>query len=500
MRACLLELSQYHFPNVALKQLEEHPYYNYTQMYYNLSSHLEFFRGFVKPSSTLKAKIYRAMHLAYAKQPLSDEDFIIFTSEGGLIIKCHASLNKDFAEVFDKHLDEPDSCVFIPEGCEQLDYYEFPYYRKLLLNFAQNIPQLFDPTDADASVLTFSANNPDFLFIACAQAHDIDLQQLWKEYLDGGLLRKCTLSLNMLPSALQTFDWNQRHHFEVKDNKIIMVVKCTPLKEWAEKQKQFKLSEEDFTLIELSEKIQNTQEAFGLLRTLQKAQVNVDVVVPLVGTSYIFSPTKEEKKITSILEEVSEITSDLEGIEVFTQMPFDEMNSWALNGLTEVPSGNRYSYLHLIEYGSTVDPLTRGEYPPKFIEQLQKIHRENDGLFMYGFPPVTFDPQLITTEEAGFLQCQLEWSSKQHVFWRIPDLRQTEYAAITMQAIQILVIKWTDRSLFKGFHPETCMDIALTFHPKAYYVFKETKWSQDEHEYEQARKLKEQVAILESIR
>lgn len=493
MQACLLELSQYHFPNVALDQLQKHPYYNYTQMYYTLSSHLQFFKGFLNPSTELKAKIYRAIHLANAKQSLSTDDFIIFTSEDGLIIKCKEVLNEAFNSCFEQHLNEPDSCVFIPEGCQQLNKYEFPYYRKLLLLFAQNLPQI------KASVLTFSGNNPDFLFLCCEVSPDLDLAELWQEYLNGGLLRKHTFKLNELASALQVFDWKYRHAFEItSDHEVTMVVKCTSLETWQTKLQQITPATEDYSLLQLKVPIYTPQEAFGILRILQAANLDVSSVMPLVGTDHMLVLTAQLNQVEQILNQTSSRTDLPSGVEIFTQMPFDQMNLWAQHGLIKAPSEQHYSFLHLIEYNSNTDPLTRQEYTSDFKQSLEQIMQETQGIFMQAFPPIKFDPQLITTQKDGFVVCQMECFAQKYTFWHIPDLRDTQYASITMQAIQILVVKWTDRSLFKGYHSESCMDLMLVFHPLAYYLFKKHTWP--EQPDQQAQQLQEQLEILASVR
>ena len=127
---------------------------------------------------------------------------------------------------------------------------------------------------------------------------------------------------------------------------------------------------------------------------------------------------------------------------------------------------------------------------------------------MYGFPPVRFEPQLITVMSdpnamIKTISFYIKLGEETHSFWIIPDLRGTEFAELTLQAIQILVLKWSDHSLFKGSFPGPApdIDIFLIFSPIALYVFEQNANSLNPKHYplnikDQARYLQEQIHLL----
>src|SRR5690606_23495094 len=95
-------------------------------------------------------------------------------------------------------------------------------------------------------------------------------------------------------------------------------------------------------------------------------------------------------------------------------------------------------------------------------------------------------------------------AEKTEVFWIIPDLRETEYAELTLEAIRILITKWTDRTLFKNSFTNLILgdhDLHSIFSPVALYVFEYNSTHLDVDNYPrdiqtQAQNLKEQIRLL----
>jgi hypothetical protein len=476
-------------------------------MYYYLSHNLKFFAGYLQPSSIFKAKIYRGMHLAYENINLKEKDFIIFSSEYGLIIKyAFHKKNRDllgpnFRKIYEEYLNEDDRCVFIPNGCEKLNLNEFPYYRKLLLDFAKNLP-------LDASVLTFSEHDPDFIFLSFRKVPDIDsldLKVKWEEYLTGGILRKWHLQLNEVHSALNLLSWSERDHFQIENNQVILVAKCNSLVEWKRIQKQLIPSQTEYNLLLLQTEISTSQEALGILQILHEQDLPIDEVIPLIGTKVILLPTEMYQTANTALKKAPELVETEDEVEIFTQISFSEMNSFALAGLIQAPSGHYYSALHLLESSSKRDPITRETFSDDFQIQLKQLQVELAGAFLGDFPPPLFEPELIIDHDCSQtkpdLEFFLEFKSTRICFWRIPDLRDTAYAAITHQAIQVLVSKWSTHALFSGFPPQIGMDLALVFHPIAYSIFQDSNpndWRSEKIE-EISQILQEKITIIASI-
>lgn len=502
----LSELTQYHFPNIPIERLNEETYRSYIRIYSSLSASLKFYRGFDRPDSILQAKIYRAVRLTYGshdKEP-QPESCMIFRSPHGLVIKVK-EIYPELDRSFDIYLSQPDNCVFLPPGYDRLDRYEFPYYHDLLLNFKKNLESLERST-----LIRCSESNSEFLFLCLQEPSDFDLSSEWRNYLQGGLHRKITLSPGQVPEAFRRFRWSERVQTEIKQGQVILTIRCTPLDEFNKRIDQ--INEEDgWILHDLGIPIENEQEAVGLLR-----KVGSKNLIPLIGSSWCCLQSELVKKVEASLMDwpQEEIPN---GVEVFTQVDFSEMSSLQRSSLIRAPNKTFYSFLGLYEQTrgeSKTDPLTRQTYSEEFLKKLDEEFELINGPFLDGFPNALFDPQLITicpdlTEEVTepsisfYLQTTNHEEVDTHLFWRIPDLRRTEFASLTLEAIQTLVLRWSDRSLFKGYRPERRMNPNLIFSPSAYYVFEKNAQEIDLGRFpterkDQADRLREQIYILQT--
>ena len=88
----------------------------------------KFYKKFVNPDPLKRAKIYRA--LSYSTESM--KDIIVFTFYEGLIIG-YKSANPNFDFNFNLYLSQ--DCIFIPEGYDKLNHYNYLYYHRLLTNF-----------------------------------------------------------------------------------------------------------------------------------------------------------------------------------------------------------------------------------------------------------------------------------------------------------------------------------------------------------------------------
>jgi hypothetical protein len=154
-----------------------------------------------------------------------------------------------------------------------------------------------------------------------------------------------------------------------------------------------------------------------------------------------------------------------------------------------------------------IDPLTRADIPPEFREQVQTIIKGLNSSLMAGF-----EPQLVTVVShrdkiIPTISFYIKLAEKTAAFWIIPDLRETEYAELTLEAIRILITKWTDRTLFNNTFTGIILsrngdyDIYSIFSPVALYVFEYNSTHLEVDKYSgnihsQAQNLKEQIRLL----
>jgi hypothetical protein len=463
----LLELSQFQFPSIGIDKLKQEPYLSDVRLYKEMYSEFKFYRGFVHLNGIERAKIYRAISLS-CDDNISMKDFIMFTTDDGLIIKYHQDKNlEDFTYKFEHYISQGNNYVLVPGKCDKLDKYNYCYYRRMLNNFISNerIP---------GKALRMNENNSILLFLSLDEECET-LEKKWKEYIQGGVLRTYQVPSNKLCAALEVFSWIYRVGFKIVDDLIELTVKSPSLKDFEHRINKINQKNSiELSYIDVDFIINDEYEAFGIIRVVNDSQV-----IPLIGTSRIYFP--EYIDIDS-LHKYEDIKLP-DGNEIFTQDEFSEMSKWRQASLIKAPSGNFYSFLDLYRNPKRIDPYTREVFPKSFIDEMINIKKSADGVFMSGFPPMNFDPELITIASGDntiirTISFYIRIGERSYTFWIIPDLRNTQYEQITLDAIQTLVIKWSDNSLFKGSFPYDNVipdgDIHLLFSPIALYVFEET--------------------------
>lgn len=528
--SCLNELSTYQFPNISKDQLLEDPYKIYTQMYIQLSDDFDFFHGYCKPNPIRRAQIYRALQFSTDPKHLNDQklhslsfndnlqnEYIVFNTPDGLVIKKKKNCHLDKYEIL---LNESDQLVFIPPKYDQLSEYEFSYYRRLLSNFvhSEKIP---------GTILFTVEQDCKFLFVALTSPIRTKLSKKWTQYIQGGVIRKYKFPSHYLLAVLNNFPWLVRKKFKILPDKDICIWIRSPSLDDFEFQlnkiyaqsyhSEFNMM--DWYHIDLLDVIINNELAvIGIIRLL----VDNWIVIPLIKTSrlYILNKTDSDCSLEIIQKRLKEIENfDLEGFEPFTVRRYDEMSVLEKLGLIKTPQNHWYSILSLYQSSWTHtnknfrDPLTNLKFSKGFKSELIQICKNIHPIFNRGFPPKLFEPELITVETESefpkilfYVKLDSKNSSdlnpEQILFWKIPDFRsyQPEFAKLTLDAIQLIVSKWSDKSLFQA--RTFYKDIYLIFNPQALYVWEKTlsrtkKWSTDPKIL--ADKLLKQLHILAKI-
>lgn len=505
--AHLLELSQFQFPSIEINEFTKEPYLSYLQIYKETYSEFKFYRGFIRPDAVERAKIYRAIVLSCGDD-IFMKNFMIFNTNDGLIIKFQETgTSSDFTQKFDHHMSQGKNYVFIPKNCDKLDRYNYSYYRRMLNNFITNeqIPGKAIRMNETDDLLLFLS------FDECSNPSTEEYEKKWKEYLQGGVLRKFEISADKLCTAFKVFSWTFRESFKILSNDLIEItVKSPSIKNFEFGINTINQSDPiHLEYINLDFVILDQYEAFGILRILRGKIDSVSKIIPIIGSPRIYFLSEELNKsdIYDIINKY-EITDPLpEGSEIFTQDEFAGMSKFRQASLIKAPSGNLYSFLDLYRNPKRIDPCTGESFPEYFIEEMTCIMKDLNGAFMTEFPPVNLKPELITISSDSnavirTMSFCIKIGEETYPFWIIPDLRNTLHGKTTLDAIRILVIKWTDNSLFKGsFLPGPDCDIHLLFSPIALYVFEETISDLNLKIYPrdieaQAQHLREQIYLL----
>lgn len=449
------ELLEYLVP-ATQEQLYQEPYREHTEKYTLHSDGLNFYRGFIKPHSTLKGKIFRAIYLSRAGP--DDKGCVIFTSDHGLVVKLKSRDNSDFTSKFESYLEEPDEMIFIPQGYDRLDKHETLYYQKLLNEFRRADLWL----NRSSEIIRFIGHEHNFIFLSFSEKPPFDITKLWSEFNNGGIHRTFSLTPGMVPEAARLFPWNQRVKWQYSDGSLSMTVKSLSEDEFKDRVASL-VDIKGYTLIPLQRSLETEDDGIGLLRHLHSSEISPREIIPLVGTDFLVAPETLREVIQTALESLPKEQLEIEGVEVFSQTPFNELSPLTSLSLV-LPS--RYLFLKLVQYmtKNTNDPLTR---EPLEKESIQEILQQLDGTFLIGFPTLTFDPQLYTFTSGGWIYCSIYHRGESKVFWQFRDWSDE----ISSKVLEVLVRKWSDQSIFRGPYSGEYQDLSLVFSPLAYYLF-----------------------------
>jgi hypothetical protein len=191
------ELNRYQIPPGTL---DSDTVGNYRRLYLKMSQGKVFFRGYVQPEPELRARIYRTVDI------LKYYNFITLNTTYGMVIKCPPlPLGLEIEEVFDRLLLE--ERVFVPKGCDKLVNSEFHYYRRLLSSFVRDhqIP---------AKIVMNVELDRFFLFLSYFVDPPARIENLWKQYLQGGIQKTIAFTPDRLISVCENFPWADRVRWE----------------------------------------------------------------------------------------------------------------------------------------------------------------------------------------------------------------------------------------------------------------------------------------------
>lgn len=469
----LHELVRFQFPRAGTSELLSKRYLPYVQMYRDLYSKYIFYKGFVRPDHITRAKIYRALQLCCDNR-YNMKDIIVFTTIDGLIIKTLYAEDEEFTELFDIYFNQDEFYVFVPPGCDKLSREKYAYYRRALNNFIEN---------EQLSCEIYKANEHDSIFLFVSLTSPRSLTQAWKEYMEGGVIRDLLITNNQLVAAIQIIPWYNRIGYEItSEDNIIIKVRSSSCQNF---NKQREMIEShirvELEYLQMENIITDIYEALGIIRALSGFKDKK--IIPLPGTNRIYTE-KDVQDIKDVLDNyMPDIERIPEGVEIFTQEEFVTMSKWKLASLIRTPSDKLYFALDLYKH-LDLDPITREEFTNEFKASVREIL---DVELMTGINIEPGLPELImlsSEPEANIKTVSFYIKIKNHTvaFWIIPDLSTTEYAVITLEAIRLLVIRWTDRSLFSSKLPGMCdiemnmngIDLHLIFSPQLLYIFEQT--------------------------
>jgi len=486
---CLSELSIYHFPS---NDLTKPPYKKYTEIYCDESNELTFFNGYINPDRIIRCKIYRAVDLC------SNEKikFTIFTSLHGLVIKYIGKFSDDLIDIYDKYINQENNYIFIPTGYDKLNKYDYVYYRKLLANFVND-------EEIKCKIINMIEQDTHFLFL-CLDSPE-NLSNKWKEYINGGVLRDFLISVDKIPKAFDIFPWSERYSFSYNADEpdIIMTVISPSIKDFESKIKILnKYTPADkMYLLDVGQYINDVNEAFGVCKLLSFK------CIPLVGTSKI---CVNDNSIKVCMKD-ERIYPD-EGIDIFSQDEFSKMSILQKASLIQTPSNGWYYFLDLYQ-SKREDPINRESFSQEFIETMNAYVKQYEP-FTLGFPPILFDPELVSASST--IKCKFQhkptisfyikmskFMGRINFFWQISDLRDTKYADLTNMAINMLINKWSDKSLFNSKILRVSDEFSnLSFSPKVLYMFAKSSMNFEIFHQDiekQAKCLKKQIRFLENI-
>jgi len=517
----LKELTQYHFPGLSLDQIQEEPYLTFTKMYCSVCPELNFYRGYLNPSPIERAKVYRALNLACEGAKISIRNFIIFTSSSGMVIRVKPSTYRDSSmdqvdflfELFQK---ESSGRVFLPEGYDQLDTINYPYYYRLLNLFRKTLTEvsrLIMMQEYDSKMLFLSLGTEKKRLESDRDlGRDNDLEKRWRDYLDGTLKRKIWFSPHRIKKILELFPWSLRDHFMGAERRLgLKVLECFP-SSLEEKLVKIRESTGDLSLryLDLGVQIQDERELFGVLLILKESWPDlVKEMIPLMGTSKLimsYRPEVTEEKIKEAIAKFPELDLPPEGVEIYSQDSFSELSKLKKANLVRssvTRSGNWYSFMDLCQTPLEIDPSTRQPFSEEFKNKIKQTLEQIRGPVLEGFPPVRPELELfeVTSEDdkSSTSSLYIRSSPTQTIlFWKFPPCMNDQ--EFINEAKKTIVIKWTDGSLFGPFK-ETCLkynlELSLIFSPEVYSIFREIL--EDPGVNLSEKRVREQLDLLKNV-
>lgn len=456
-----------------------------------------FFQEFLSPNIETRARIYRSIDLLNFQYPQAN--FISLTISSGSVVIRYSPGDTNLVPEFARLMSE--DAVFVPPGFDKIKAEEFSWYRRLLNCFLKDCELI-------GRIMMKTENEGYFLFFSFAHTRSPNFQrmieELWREYSQGGLHYYLELQPEHLVPACQIFPFPDRLGWSVTPNSINLKVQVPSKQNFRTRFEQLKEAIPVPLLgIRLPESLQNENSGFGLLQVLEGCRI----AIPIIGTNCLYVD-REPTRIRPL--ELPEI--DLDEVEAYSQDKFSDMDSYRRKALIQGPSGKWLSFLDVFQ-GNRIDPTNRVDFDSQLNLQIAlTLHRIENGIgnaFLTGFPPQRLEPNLIIETEEDFINFYLRLGEVDIWFWEIPNLEDSpemENALIVMTRL------WSDQKLFSNhvsqlsqisqvsLDPNRKNHYLLLLNPRALSIFESSSlepWPKDPHL--QAARISEHIDRLLKI-
>lgn len=332
-------------------------------------------------------------------------------------------------------------------------------YSKLLLNDFMRCEQIRGIVIEDIKL--------GFIFISLDIPYT-NLMMTWKEFISGGINRKIITDILSTQYYFDVIPWKNNMRFRTiprSKTEIEITYICNSKEQHFHWLNEISLLTKGICTfrfyVDIEQLIKDEHMAYGLCRLLN----HITECIPLIGTTLILiknrSIISEVKKCLN--EFIAYAVKNEEIVDIFTQQSIKYMNKFERMSL--VGTGP-YTFLNLYIISKNrkyKDPITRE------ICDIDKDFVFENKLFnnFWKVGNIRNDPELILETKDSKIYFNIKIQNIVTNFWSIT----TEHSA-TEIAIQLIIIKWNDKTIFSN---NICgTDPLLYFAEKALYAFSET--------------------------
>ena len=459
----------------------------YLEEYEQASGNMDLLFGVATKDINLRTKIYRAVYL------LKDEYYlVVFTTKMGIVVKCR---NK--TEILENKFNElikQENKIFIPYNTISLIEDKVEAMNKYLYMFIES-------EDLDNSVISMKNNETVVLFMINNENKDIDeekYQQMWGQFMNiGGVERELKVSIIQFVRIINKIKWKYRKKYKVEGDYIIINFWTHTLQEYneiKEKCQEYKDDKnDDYKIIELKDEIVDYLAGFGVLKLYDS---KCEYIYPLEGTNKVIIDNSSINEFI-IKEKLDKININEEGIEIYTQLEYKNMNNLQKYGLYYINNVG-YSFLDLVQHiynGNRKNPYTREDIDKETVLNIiSEYFKYSGNSYLYGYPTTNEIPDYTLTQDF-LIRFNLNYYNKTNTIWTIPitcNIDKKELAITTFSS------KWTSGDLFRAnfCHP---MEIMLVFKDTVYGFFKKCSVIWPVNEDEQDKRLCREIITLSKL-
>lgn len=411
----------------------------------NIICDLKIFKEYDNPSNLQIAKIYRAINksnIAIIRcQWIPNQKFYIYVSQMPSVVLQNS---------YNIFMNQTDLYVFAP--FDTFSICEIEYNKRLLKNFMK-CEQIHGTIICDKET--------EFIFISLDIPYT-NLAIAWKEFITGGIKRKLIIDLMLVEQYFEIIPWKNNLRFKLvqgSEKEIEITYICNSKEqhyEWLNKIQHNKRGKFRGRL-NLSQIITDEHMAYGICRLLK----DITEVLPLIGTNIIL--LKEKSYINYVEQCLNEYEAypikDEELVDIFTQQSINEMNKYERMSLI---GAGPYTFLNVYMTSK------RGKYKDPITREICDIEKDFifSNIFLDSFWKMeNNEPEIIIENRNTKVYFNIKYINEIVNFWTIPDYRTLEakYADITEMAIQLIIIKWNDKTIFSNI---ICGDDLLLYFSK----------------------------------